>query len=246
MLRVLMNRFHEGREDLTLEGMNQEDQQVLLGTKITSKDVAPACKSSFEALSHIHHSWLDSKIKLPLKALSKVEEFLFEKQYPLLGMEEVLPAEYLESTPLTPLISLKKGELVDLIDFLGIYDLAEEVKHVIDKKKLMQIYETLTPKKHELLRRCMHLRDRLVTKRINIERWDGDHEKLNSVLYERGIRRLGVALSGDNPDFIWHVVHILDVGRGTDLMKHINKDENPQVVKFVTTQVLNTIKYLKG
>ncbi len=276
ILKVLMNRYHEGDENTFLEGMNQEGQQMLLDQKVVSKEVIPAFSNYRGWISKIHYSWiipklsklskdkanllislfpepLSSKLKEALKVSSpqldvpeKFRDYLFHQLYPALEMDEVKPIEYLATCQLTPLLTLKKGEMVDLIDFLGVYDLAEEVKRIIDKKKLSQIYETLTPKKHEFLRQCVHLRDKLSTPKMNLEHWDGNHDKLNKVLYERGLARLGYALSGNEPDFIWYIVHMLDTGRGTDLMKRINNSEATGVTNFVTIQVLNTIKFLKG
>lgn len=276
MLSLLTNRFHQGNARAFLEGMDQSDQQMVMSQKIPSTDLAPAFSSQREKLSKIHYSWLAPKISnlpkdkipiilslLPEPTAAKLKEylklnvpvsnvtplfqdFLFNQLSGQLQLEEVTPVEYLPECSLMPLLKLKKAELVDLIDFLGIYDLADEVKRIVDRNKLKQIYETLTPKKHDFLRQCLHLREKLVTPKLNLERWDGDHDKLNNVLYQRGIIRLGYALSGQNPDFVWHVVHTLDVGRGNQLLKQCNKEEIPGVTAAVTLQVLNVIKYFKG
>ncbi len=276
MLRLLINRFHEGREDDILKGMDQEDQQMVLAQKISSSDLAPAMQSPREKLEKIHYSWLTSNIsnipndKIPLvlsllpepmalklkdflkqnisteKAAPPFQEFLFNQFLDKLQLEDVTPFEYLPESSLTVLSKLKKSEIVDLIDFLGIYDLADEVKRIVDRNKLKQIYETLTPKKHEFLRQCLHLREKLVTPKLNLEQWDGDHDKLNAILYKRGMTRLGYALSGKPQDFIWHIVHALDVGRGNYLLKQINKEAIPGVTQTVTIQVLNVIKFFKG
>jgi hypothetical protein len=276
MLRLLLNQFHGGNERPLLEGMNQADQQMVLSQEITSSDLAPAFLWEREKLAKMHYSWLAPKISslpkekmtlilslLPETTATKLQEFLKQKVSLVkipepfqefffnqvkddIKLEEVAPIEYLPEISLTPLTKLKKAELVDLIDFLGIYDLADEVKRIVDRNKLKQIYETLTPKKHDFLRQCLHLREKLVTPKLNLDQWDGDHEKLNRVLYQRGIVRLGYALSGQSADFIWHIVHTLDVGRGTQLLKHCNKEEIPGVSAAVVLQVLNVIKYFKG
>lgn len=276
MLRLLMNRYQSGNNKGLLEGMNQADQQMVLSQGITSSDLIPALSGQREILSRIHYSWVAPLISnlpkekislilslLPESTANKLQEylkitvprvkipapfsdFLFNQLKNQLKLEEVTPIEYLPQTSLTPLTKLKKEELVNLIDFLGIYDLSDEVKRIVDRNKLKQIYETLTPKKHDFLRQCLHLKDKLVTPKMNLEQWNGDHDKLNKVLYQRGLIRLGYALSGQPHDFIWHIVHNLDVGRGTQLLKHCNKEEIPGVSAAVTIQVLNVIKYFKG
>ena len=276
MLRLLMNRFHKGKDKALLEGMNQGDQQMVLSQGITSSDLTPAFLGQRKKLGMIHYSWIAPNIsnlpkqKIPLvlsllpeataaklreflklniplvKIPTPFQDFLFNRVKGLLKLEEVTPLEYLPENSLMPLTKLKKAELIDLIDFLGVYDLAEEVKRIVDRNKLKMIYETLTPKKHDFLRQCLHLREKLVTPKLNLEQWDGDHEKLNKVLYQRGIIRLGYALSGQSSDFIWHITHTLDVGRGSHLLKHCNKEEIPSVTASVILQVLNVIKYFKG
>lgn len=276
MLRLLINHFHQGHEDDLLKGLNQEDQKIILAQQITSSDLAPALQSPREKLGRMHYSWLTTNISnvpkdkiplllslLPETTSLKLKEylkqnlpseqpapvfrdFLFQQFLDKFQMEDVMPVEYLPENNLSPLLKLKKPELVDLIDFLGLYDLAEEVKRIVDRNKLKQIYETLTPKKQAFLRLSLHTKERLVTPKLNLEQWDGDREKLNTILYKRGIIRLGYALSGQPKDFVWHVVHTLDSGRGNHLMKHCNKDEIPGVTPAVITQVLNVIKFFKG
>jgi hypothetical protein len=275
LLKVLINHFHAGDEDSLLEGMNQEDQQMVLSQHLQSSDIAPAIISQREKFSKIHYSWLAPRVSsLPIDKASlflsifpepgatklketlknnvpslnvtpSIQNFLFNLVAPLLKMDDVKPIEYLPESSLTPLAKLKKSELVDLIDFLGIYDLADEVKRIVDRNKLKQIYETLTPKKHDFLRECMHLREKLVTPKLNLDIWDGNHEKLNKILYQRGIVRLGYALSGQPPDFVWHIVHTLDSGRGSNLLKSCSKEQISGVTATVTLQVLNVIKFFK-
>lgn len=276
MLKVLIKHFHEGDEDSLLEAMNQEDQQMVLSQNPNSSDFAPAFLGPLERMGKIHYSWLAPKIsslpkdkislilshlpehtalKLreylknntpPLEVAPPFKNFLFDQLVPQLKLEDVTPFEYLPETTLSPLGKLRKSELVDLIDFLGIYDLADEVKRIVDRNKLKQVYETLTPKKHDFLRQCMHLREKLVTPKLNLEQWDGNHDKLNKILYQRGIIRLGYALSGQPQEFVWHIVHTLDAGRGSQLMKQCFKVEIAGVTATVTLQVLNVIKFFKG
>ena len=143
------------------------------------------------------------------------------------------------------LVNLQKREIVDLIDFLGLYDLAEEVRRIVDTKRLQQIYETLTQKKHDFMRKCMQTREKLVTSKMNLDHWDGNHDKLNKILHHRGMVRLGYALSGAHPDLIWYVTHTLDTGRGQKLMEFINEKSVSGVTDSVTKQVLNVIQFFK-
>jgi len=63
-------------------------------------------------------------------------------------------------------------------------------------------------------------------------------------LHRRGIMRLGYALSGQHPDFIWHLSHRLDIGRGRLLKKNNFKNEIAGVTMPLQQQVANIINFI--
>src|SRR5438128_12495325 len=79
MLRVLIKHFHEGNEDPILEGMNQEDQQMVLSQNPQSSEFSPAFLSPIEKMAKIHYSWLAPKIAtLPKDKISLILSMLPE------------------------------------------------------------------------------------------------------------------------------------------------------------------------
>lgn len=161
------------------------------------------------------------------------------------GFDAVIPYSYLPESPLSHLGTWSKPELVQLISFLGIHDLAEEIRHIVDKKRIKGIYLCLTPKEQQYLRYCMHLKEKFVAPALGLDKWSGDCDKLKSTLQARGIIRLGKALSGEHPDLIWHLSHILDMGRGKALSKYYAKEPVASLTPALAQQVTNLMGILK-
>jgi hypothetical protein len=161
------------------------------------------------------------------------------------GSEKVIPVPYLPETPLTPLGQWKKNELVELIEFLGLHDLAEEIRHVVAKKTLKNVYGCLSPKEQSYLKNCMTQKEKVTTPRLGLDKWSGNCDKLKAVLQTRGLVRLGKALSGENADFIWYLIHVLDTGRGQALLKYYAKTPIPGITPALSQQVVNLMNFLK-
>jgi len=193
-----------------------------------------------------------SKLRMALKETSEpvtfsepMRSFIFNQLYPEIKLKDVLPIEYLPLTDMNELAHFKKNGIVDLIDFLGLYDLSEEVRRIVDKKIVENIYKCLTRKKHQFLRGCLHQKGKLVTQSIRLEHWDGNCQKLAKILHHRGMIRLGYALSGQHPDLLWHITHLLDTGRGEKLSRYYHKEEIPGVTEALKLQVKSIVKFLK-
>jgi hypothetical protein len=80
---------------------------------------------------------------------------------------------------------------------------------------------------------------------MDLAGWKGDPGQLERLLHRRGLLRLSCALAGQPRDFVWHIVHRLDVGRGHLLGKYFSSKEIQGVTPFLIQQCLNTLNYLK-
>lgn len=275
ILRLLLNRYHTGNVEALLRGLPEGDSQKVLNQNIESKNVKATLFQPAENLKIIHYSWLIPKLQnlskdklflvlslLPEPQGSKLRDhfseltepphlsppmksFLFQQLYSELQLNQIMPLEYLPESELTPLVKLKKNEIIELIDFLGLHDLAEEIHHIVDKKILENIYSCLTKKKQAYIRQCFHRKDKLVTQRLQLENWDGDCQKLMKLLHHRGMVRLGYALSGQHPDLLWYITHILDTGRGEKLSRYYHKEGIPGVTASLKKQILKVINFFK-
>lgn len=271
MMRVLLNRYHAHDAHAPLSVLPQSDGEAILSQQITSSEVEASINTPEALLHQIHYSWLKEPIQqiapdlqratlaaLPADVASKlmpkkpgpkmadpVRSYLLKQLcFKLPQALEVLPLAFLPKTSLAALADWNKTELVELIDCLGVYDLAEEMRRIIDQKRVRQLNACLTAKQKPFLRQCLHQKEKVVTTRLALAEWDGDSRKLEKLLHERGLIRLAKALCGQHPDVVWHIVHALDTGRGAVVQKHYS----PQALKGLTPvliqQVEGAIQYI--
>ncbi len=149
----------------------------------------------------------------------------------------LLPIDYLPTTPLKPLLALSKREFIRVIDFLALHDLAAELRQIVETKILKKIYSFLSEEERKFLKAVSTQQDPLVPTRIGLDRWDGSEEGLRALLHRRGLARLGVALSGQDPDFVWYICHQLDIGRGNALFKLCAKEPIPGISEGIIRQI---------
>lgn len=275
LLKVLVSHFHPGAGESFFKGMPKEMIKDVLRQNVVLDDPAIALTWPEDVIAHTHYSWLapliqqvpqplqasmvaalpepqSSRLKSYLKIATaptslaeSVKRFLIYRLCHQWQLHAILPRQYLPPSELIPLLELSKGELVELIDFLAMHDLAESIRHIVDKKNLKSIYLCLTPKKQQYLRLCLHQKEKIATPKLEIDKWDGDVDKLNLMLHRRGMFRLGKALCGQHPHFMWHITHILDTGRGSALSKHYQEKEIAGVTPFLVQQVLALLNFLK-
>lgn len=149
----------------------------------------------------------------------------------------LLSAEYLPEGPLSGLLKLSKKELVRLIDFLSLHDLAEELRQIVETKILKKIYSFLSEAEKKFLKAASAHKDPFTMGRLGLDRWDGSEESLRTLLHRRGLARLAAGLSGQNSDFLWHICHQLDIGRGSTLFKLCTKEPTHSVRDTITRQI---------
>ena len=137
---------------------------------------------------------------------------------------KILDPEFFPSSPLNRLCKITKKQLVQLINHLALYDLAFELRQIVETKILKKLYSLLTDEQKKILSKLTAHTDPTHLPKLGLDRWDGTEETLKILLHRRGISRLGIALSGQNEDLIWTICHHLDIGRGSALLKACAKE----------------------
>jgi hypothetical protein len=159
-------------------------------------------------------------------------------QHSLVGPEErLIPIEYLPPSSLNVLLRMGKKELTRLIERLSLYDLAHELRQIVETKILKKIYSFLSDEEKKFLKTITAQKEPYPIPRVGLDRWDGTEESFRMALHRRGLARLGAALSGQDPDLIWYVCHQLDIGRGSTLFKLCAKEAMPGFTDWVARQV---------
>lgn len=212
-----------------LTEMPAEAQQILVGA-------LPAPQRRYLS-EQLQISPLEKPLAEPVKAFL-LKSFI--QRIP--GAADVLDTTFLPKSTLSRLIDWKRGEIIELCNYLGLIDLANEIRHVIDKKKLQKVYDCLNPKEQNYLKQAMQQKEKVPTVSLGLDRWSGDCEKLRTVIQSRGLIRLATALSGEHPDIIWQISHILDKGRGLVLVKHVAGQPIRRGTAHTVQQVLTLMK----
>lgn len=210
----------------------------------------PLHPTLLNALSKSHAAKLRIMLHIPAQphpesALSEpVRNLFLTKLVKKLRPEHVLPLEYLPDNLLSPLSKMTKQQLVEVIDFLGLYDLAEGIRHIIDKTFLQKLYLCLSHKQKQFLRICLHQHEKIAAAKMEMSTWDGSCKKLDIMLQRRGLLRLGKAFCGLHPDFVWHISHALDSGRGTILLHYFSEETPPAITARLVQQVTTLMNFL--
>ncbi len=160
-------------------------------------------------------------------------------------IEDLLPLSCLPDSTLNILLDLDTEIFLLLPDFLGLHDLSIEVKQIIDKNKLTKIYETLSPLQIEFLKMLLQSPEPLSFSKMGLASWNEDREKLKLLIRQRGLNRLAKAIYGQDPSFIWYILHKLDVERALLVQKLSTPLENARATDILIRQILELISYIK-
>src|SRR5262249_37799794 len=150
------------------------------------------------------------KIEAAKNIAPPIKSFILNMLYSYLKAEKHLPKEYLPESDLSALLKWSKKKLISLIDYLGLYDLAIEIRHIVNPNYLKNIYSCLTPKQQYFLKVCLHQKERLTTPKLGIDPTKQDCDRLKKLVHRRGLARLGKALAGQHMDAVWYLAHTLD------------------------------------
>jgi hypothetical protein len=157
----------------------------------------------------------------------------------------LLPLNYLPKSNLSILLTLSKKNIVKIINYLSLYDLVKEVKYILDTKKLKKIYSFLSLDEKNFLNKIFKYQESFRTKRLNLEKNTLEKKTIRNILHKRGLERLALALSLEEENFIWYIMHFLDIGRACILEKLIKKEKST-IANIITSQILYIIDNMEN
>jgi hypothetical protein len=196
---------------------------------------------AFVAKTKISYTIQDKK-KLP----DIVQNFLFSYLYQHWQESVALPKELLEPSELQPFLACSKNDLRDIIDLLSMHDLVDEVRHIVDKRILEVLSKLLTKKQQAYLKMCLRQKTKPHAPTFSLRDFLREPQKFSSELRQVGIKRFGTLLSGENPDFIWHVLHTLDRDTAKQIQQHIEPKAVTSMTKLRQLESLQILQFLKA
>ncbi|MBI3901269.1 MAG: hypothetical protein HY324_03850 [Chlamydiia bacterium] len=169
-------------------------------------------------------------LKTPLKKY--LEKELIHQMAP-----HILPPSFLPLSSLNGLLQLSKKHLVHLIDLLSLFDLVIELKQIVETKTLRKIYSFLSEEEKKFLKMIAPTN---TPSHLPWEGWDGTKQSFRHLLHKRGLKKLKIALTGMEGDLLWYLAHLLDVGRGSFLLKPATTSVPAAIRSEVLAQIEET------
>lgn len=177
-----------------------------------------------------------SKKPLSLPVRRHLLYLLWEK----IGLEQSPSLLLLEPTDFDFLLKKSKKELVLIAEFLGIQEIAESLRKTVDKKIVQKVLNALDESAKRYLLLCLSRSKKAhLTQKIALEKWDGSSESLRKLIILRGMKKLGIALSGQNPAFLKRLARKFDIGRGSLLKKNLHEKAIPTATDIFAEEVKN-------
>lgn len=272
--RALANHYHVVPANRQLLGNLTHNVPVeKTYPSFQNTDLSPGRQSPTQQIQGIHYSWIAMAIQewhptlqritaasLPceghkvLRLLKQVpskssptylaKRFCVQYLCQQLIPQHLLPLCYLADSPLLPLSSCSKTQLVHIIDCLGLYDLMIQLRLLVDQKLLKRIIGTLTALQQNFLR--LHAKNKKGgVSPIKTERWDMAPPALQRQIHRCGIQRLAQSLVSQPSDLIWHISRRLDTGRGTMLQHLIASANTASHSSLPVGQVLDAYHFVK-
>ncbi|MEZ5315292.1 MAG: hypothetical protein R3E91_03660 [Chlamydiales bacterium] len=192
---------------------------------------------------------LSKMLSLPLEKLSYSSFMIpflmniFKKK--ILGEIDIISEDCLPASDLNPLLKLTRLELLNLIDLLGIHDLSIDLRQIVDREILKNIYSALFSEQIHFLHYCTKQPIKWIPPTLGLLRWNRSKEKLQHLLHERGLIRLGGALFDQNESLKWYLIHRLDTGRAELIQKIFSNNQNSLPYPYFKNQVIHILQRYK-
>ncbi|MEX1013020.1 MAG: hypothetical protein WD595_03960 [Waddliaceae bacterium] len=272
---LFANRYRKDKNDDFLHLLSSEDADSLKNASHHHTDLSLVFPVSHRHLENVHYSWLIPIFQklnpqllpyaiaiIPEEQREKLAEtlsvkeyptalpppicrFLYTKLFPIINDELHLASCDLSTSPLSPIFDFSKQMLLEMIDLLGMFELTEIIKKIVDKTRLQKIYHCLNQEEKKFLLQLQKEKRPLFSIKISLNQWDGSISQLRKLIHKVGMIRLAGALSGENDDFIYAFLHRLDIGRGRHLLKLLEKKEIKTNKKTMMKQTRQLLEFLK-
>lgn len=251
ILKLFIQHFHGDSPESLLKFLSQEQAKTISEVKLHSTDLFALLHHPKNVIQRLHTSWLEETAKKSslqpesIQVTEPMQSFIVNTLYSNLDRLPELPIEYLPPTDLAPLASANAKTLSLLCDYLGLFDLAAELRFIVDKISIQNLYACLTPPELTFLKGCLQKKERITVPKLGIDPRKNDSAKWRELIHQRGLLRLTKALAGQNQDFVWYISRLMDYNEGSMLFQQYSPEPIPEVTAILKTQVLQVLNYLK-
>ncbi|MES2200476.1 MAG: hypothetical protein V4489_09985 [Chlamydiota bacterium] len=155
------------------------------------------------------------------------------------------PIEALPASSLKDLSDLTSENLSLLIDFLGLYDLAIEMRLVIDTVKIKKIKSILSKEEVFFLSLISGRQDPPLFKQAGLSLWNGNTKDLLTLLHKRGMNRLAKVLYPEDPNFVYYIKLRMSSDQAAIFSPLHKKSEHAKTYKILAGQIMDVLTFFK-
>ncbi len=157
----------------------------------------------------------------------------------------LLDEAFLPSSSLNVLLYLPSSQIKALIDILGLYDLANEIKTIVDKNLILKIENMLSQKQLLFLNHCIKNPLKYVsTTHQELKEWNGTKKIFQYIMHRKGLSLLARSIANENTSFIWYLLRRMDTGRASYIEKDLKKENIKENSTYFKNQLIYCIKVL--
>lgn len=162
----------------------------------------------------------------------------------LLKINPCMPYKYLPVFRGSSILFLDSNQVRQLILLLGMYDLKQALKTLIDQTILFQIDKSLSELQKFFLKELAKEKDKVAFKRLPLESWDLQKNSLEGLIYLRGLNRFSKAYS--ELDFFIRNELILRLPlKDKQQFMNLSTKVEPSIKEALCEEIEHTIAFMK-
>ncbi|NDD57745.1 MAG: hypothetical protein EBZ47_00625 [Chlamydiae bacterium] len=162
------------------------------------------------------------------------------------SVPDLIPISLLPHSPLNTLLNLPASSIQKIIEYLGLHDLAVELKIIIDTNQLKKIFLALSPEKKSYLESLKQNKEPVVFKHMQLSKWAGEPSTLLQVVHHRGLNRLAKAIYSECDSFKWYLSHMLSCQESALLHGLCKPLHHPKAIQMLIHQILSLLPLVQN
>jgi hypothetical protein len=165
----------------------------------------------------------------------------FEK---LMKVMPCMPYKYMPAFQGSKALFLNSHNLKQLILLLGMYDLKQALKTLIDQSIIKDITRSLSELQKLFLKELAKEKDKVAFKRLPLETWDRQKSSLEALLYLRGLNRFSKAFS-DSDLFVKNELILRLPVKDKQQFLTLSSKIEPSIKEALCEEINHSIDFMK-
>lgn len=250
--RLLTHAFPEDYESY-FDFFESEEREALSKLRPMESELKLKLQSPLEVFHKIHYSWFMAPLEQLSKplieqalslfspeqkkkiakfkgfkksksvAFDHLKDFLVVYLLQEIGIDQICPISFLPDSAHLGLLNLSKEQLVLLIEHLGLCEIAQASKKIVDPKVLSKMMKALKTSQRKPFIEAREMNEPKSPSLHDFHSALKDLKTFQVYIEKKGIERLARGLVFEHPSFIWYLAHHLDRGRGQELLKNARR-----------------------